>query len=717
MNKKTRLILIASESIALVAALIVMFVLIGKIKDKPAGIPLIQTGTDIGNGTEENTSTNTPANTQAESTQAENTPTENETTVNSENRPVYDSGNHTVTGNDEGNGYEGVSGTGKYNYGEALQKSLIFYELQRSGKLPDEIRTNWRGDSGLKDGSDVNLDLTGGWYDAGDNVKFNLPMAYTSSMLAWSVYEDKDAYEESGQLKYALSNIKWVNDYFIKCHPEDEVYYYQVGDGNADHGFWGPAEVVELKMNRPSYCVTSSAPGSAVTGQAAASLALCSIVFKDVDKEYSELCLKHAKSLFDFSYKYKSDEGYTAANGFYNSWSGFYDELSFSAAWLYIATGDKNYLTKSEECYSKANQDFDWAMCWDDVHIGAAVMLARITEKNTYKDAVEKHLDFWTVGTSDGKKITYTPKGLAWLDSWGALRYATTTGFIASVYSEWQGCSDKKAGIYWDFAVSQANYALGDTGFSYMIGFGEDYPQNPHHRTSQGSYCDNMNEPAESRHTLFGALVGGPDSSDGYSDKVSDYTMNEVACDYNAGFTGLLAKLYKKYHGRTLVDFGAVEEVTDKEFYSEAGINAQGNDFIEIKAFVYNKTGWPARNSEDVELRYFIDLSEVFQAGGSEKDIEVSTNYMKDATAEGIKCFNEEKHIYYLSIKFDGTKLFPGGQDNYKKEVQVRMKNSKGVWDNGNDPSFAGLQTGSVIDGAGLGLYENGKLVYGKEPS
>jgi len=35
-----------------------------------------------------------------------------------------------------GRGYEGIEGTGDYNYGEALQKSLLFYELQRSGVLP-----------------------------------------------------------------------------------------------------------------------------------------------------------------------------------------------------------------------------------------------------------------------------------------------------------------------------------------------------------------------------------------------------------------------------------------------------------------------------------------------------------------------------------------------------------------------------------------------------
>ena len=43
--------------------------------------------------------------------------------------------------------------------------SVLFYEAQRSGPLPDDMRFDWRFDSALGDGSDNNLDLTGGYYD------------------------------------------------------------------------------------------------------------------------------------------------------------------------------------------------------------------------------------------------------------------------------------------------------------------------------------------------------------------------------------------------------------------------------------------------------------------------------------------------------------------------------------------------------------------------
>lgn len=614
-------------------------------------------------------------------------------------------GNHSTAGLTEfGKGYEGIEGTGKFNYGEALQKSILFYELQRSGALPENTRCNWRGDSGLTDGADDGVDLTGGWYDAGDHVKFNLPMAYSAAMLGWSVYEDREAYEQSGQLEYILGDIRWVSDYLIKCHTEDEVFYYQVGEGGTDHSWWGPAEV--MTMNRPSYKVTKDNPGSCVVGEASAALAVASIVFKDTDPDYSKKCLDHAKSLYAFADSTRSDAGYTAANGFYNSWSGFYDELAWAGSWLYLATNDSKYLDNAKSCFPLAGHDYNWSLCWDDVHIGAAVMLAKITGEKTYKDEIQKHLDFWTCGTADGERITYSPEGLAWLDQWGSLRYSTTTAFVATVYSRWEGCPSDKATLYWDFAVSQADYALGSSGRSYVCGFGENPPEHPHHRTSQGSYCDNMNEPGEARHTLYGALVGGPDASDSYTDTVSDYNKNEVACDYNAGFTGLMAAMYSKYHGKTLIDFGAVEEVPADEFSSECGLNVEGSDFAEIKAFIYNKTAWPARAAENLEFRYFIDLTEIYEAGGDVSGVNITTNYMQSGRVDGIKVWNEENHIYYLSVIFDDGNLRPAGQSQYKSEIQVRMTSPNGAWDNGNDYSY---NSGAV-------LLENDKVVYGVLP-
>ena len=626
----------------------------------------------------------------------------------SSNKPASSSSTKPTGGGltPDGSGSEGTSATGKFNYGEALQKSILFYELQRSGDIDEStIRTNWRGDSGMKDGADVGLDLTGGLYDAGDNVKFNLPMAYTSTVLAWSVYEDKEAYVKSGQLDYALSNIKWICDYLIKCHPEPNVYYYQVGNGSADHAWWGAAEV--MQMDRPSYKVDKNNPGSTVVAEAAAALAACAAVYKSTDKSYADKCLKHAKELYNFAETTHSDAGYTAANGFYNSWSGYADELAWAATWIYIATNDSSWLSKAKTNETKIDGNYKWTLCWDDKYIGVECLLAEITGDSKYKTKLEQSLDWWCNG------ITYSPKGLAWLDSWGSLRYATTAAFVAASYAESGKCPTAKVQKYMNFCESQVNYALGSTGRSFMVGFGVNPPEHPHHRTAQGSWADNMNEPNYHRHTLYGALVGGPDASDSYTDSVSDFNKNEVADDYNAGFTGALAKMYKKYGGQTLKNFGAVEKVGE-ELYVEYRTNATGNGFTEIKAMIYNKSAWPARVADNLELRYFVNLSEV----SDPSSVKVSFNYNDGAKYGGLYAWDKAKGIYYISIDFSGAKIYPGGQSAYKKEVQFRM--SAPGWNPDNDPSYKellGTNGSSLVRAVSCGLYEGGKLVFGTEPN
>lgn len=39
-----------------------------------------------------------------------------------------------------------------HDYAQALSKSFLFYEAQRSGYLPHTQRVSWRGNSGLLDG-------------------------------------------------------------------------------------------------------------------------------------------------------------------------------------------------------------------------------------------------------------------------------------------------------------------------------------------------------------------------------------------------------------------------------------------------------------------------------------------------------------------------------------------------------------------------------------
>lgn len=444
-------------------------------------------------------------------------------------------------------------GLGAFNYGEALQKSLFFYEVQRSGELPADNRVSWRGDSAVNDGSDVGVDLSGGYYDAGDHVKFVLPMSASLTLLAWGIDEYREGYADSGQLDQALDTIRWGTDWLMKAHPEPNVFYAQVGDGHVDHAYWGPPE--DMTMARPAWKVDAQNPGSDVAGEAAAALAAASIIFRDSDPAYADQLLTHAEDLFAFAdqYRGKYSDAIPNVTSFYNSWSGYNDELVWGAAWLYKATGDSSYLAKAESYWSSllGGLNPSWTINWDDKSYGAALILAQETGKDQYKQQVEGWLDNWVSGS-----IQKTPGGLAWLDQWGSLRYAANTAFLAFVYGD---TVNDKNGTYTGFAAGQLDYILGDNPNqrSYVVGFGNNPPINPHHRAAHGSTTNNINLPANNLHVLYGALVGGPNQPDdnAYVDDRTDFIANEVAMDYNAGFTGALARQTQDLGGDPLPNF------------------------------------------------------------------------------------------------------------------------------------------------------------------
>ena len=65
-----------------------------------------------------------------------------------------------------------------------------------------------------------------------------------------------------------------------------DVFYIQIGNGKLDHSYWSPPEFITYEY--PSYKVDKEHPGSEVAGEASASLAAASILFKDVDSKYSK---------------------------------------------------------------------------------------------------------------------------------------------------------------------------------------------------------------------------------------------------------------------------------------------------------------------------------------------------------------------------------------------------------------------------------------------
>ncbi|XP_077868528.1 uncharacterized protein LOC100375334 [Saccoglossus kowalevskii] len=421
-----------------------------------------------------------------------------------------------------------------YDYGDVLHKSIQFYEAQKSGALPADHRLPWRNDSALYDSGLNGEDLTGGFYDAGDHVKFGFPMAYTTTVLTWGLLRYKDAYEAAGELENMYNIIKWATDYFIKAHPTPNELYMQVGDGRIDHSYWIRPE--DMTMERPPFIVNSSNPGSDVAGETAAAFAAASIVFQEVDLAYSTELLAHALDLYSLANNYRG--AYTSS---YYASSNYGDELAWASAWIYYATENLTWKAEAESMYATYIDSVGnpWSFSWGTKNAGVALLMFEITQNTTYSKKLKSFVNGWL----PENEFPHTPLGLAFRSEWGSLRYAAATGMLALFASD----SGIRATRFKDWGKQQIDYMLGNSGRSFVVGFGVNSPQSPHHRASScteevfGSTA--LNSPNVNPHLLVGALVGGPDSQDNYVDNRKDYVKNEVACDYNAAFQSAVAAL------------------------------------------------------------------------------------------------------------------------------------------------------------------------------
>ena len=456
------------------------------------------------------------------------------------------------------------------DYDSALGLSLLFYDANRSGDLDEASnRVPWRGDSGLNDGRDgiyfgdastenlqdgLSLNLTGGYHDAGDHVKFGLPLASTLSTLAWGGISFRDGYLKADEMNALLDTVRWGTDYLMKAQAlntngETTFFIAQVGDGDEDHALWSAPE--DQTSQRPAMAITADKPGSDVAAASAAALAAASVLFREQgDEIYADTLLNRSESLFSFADRYrgKYSDSIPSVRKFYNSWSGYNDELAYGAAWLARAVeadggnGDA-YRFKAVDLYQQeiGGLNNGWTHNWDDASYATAVLLAQDAgEAGTLAD-VRSWLDTWVDG---GNGVQITDGGLRHISSWGSLRYAANTAMLAGVVADTLIDPD---GRYSALAADAVHYMLGDNPrqSSYVVGYGENFPKQPHHRAASGVGWEGYNLDQPNEHILNGALVGGPTAPDdfAYSDKRSDYVSNEVAIDYNAGLTGALAYL------------------------------------------------------------------------------------------------------------------------------------------------------------------------------
>jgi endoglucanase len=676
-----------------------------------------------------------------------------------------------------------------YNLPLALQESLYFYDAQKSGpaRTDDDQPLSWRGDSEpsdscvplqpMADNVGVNLsasfiaanesvlnpdgtgclNLSGGFNDAGDTVKFGLPQTYAASVLGWSMYEFPQAFQESGTWDHALDEMKWFSDYFLRStflNSSGQVvaFAYQVGEGSVDHDYWGPSELESpTEYPRPAYLASSQTPAADQAASAAAALAVESVLTSSSDPSYSAQCLQYAEALYSFALQYP---GIGYSGGFYNS-SGYVDKEAWAAVWLYIATGDWSYIndivsTDSSGDYTGFLSDIianttdswqnTWVMNWDTRWGGVFSLLDPIVAGNANVPAAVQsfvhyadtwQLQYWShVAHPDGDTnfIATTPAGFSYLTSWGSARYNTAAQLEALVYRK-NFPSDPNSVLYTNWAMGQMNYIMGDNpaDWSYIVGFGSTTPyagsevggtataaSHPHQGGAQGSLTNSQTDPATDNHILWGALVGGPSSTDEPDDVTTDFVLNEVADDYNASLVGALAGL-ETYYGsevtQPMTDFtppsypqGDCTEYTETTsqctaaYYATAALNQDSDQGTQLTLTINNMADEPPHLQTGMSARVYFDISSLWSQGQNIGAISTPVYYDAADQIDGnptsisapVQWGGTDSCVYYVTVNWANDSIgLPPSRDPGRGRAGVGR------------PAQGGAQRAALEDGFG----------------
>ncbi len=455
-----------------------------------------------------------------------------------------------------------------HNYMEALAMSLYFYDSNACGKGITDGPLTWRGDChtydaeasvGSLDGAlkavvdpdgDGKVDVSGGWHDAGDHIKFNLTIGFAMSSLGMSEYFNPGIYEKAGCRDHLEYELRWGADYLMKTTFLDDsgnvaAIAGTVADGNVDHGIWSSPEV--QTYDRPVYWLTASKNNSAVCGEMACGLLASAYVLKDSDPAYSAECVKYAKALIDFGTKNKGNN--CDGMSFYSTDSMCEDEMALASAWLYVlGEGDKPALEPNAGQY---NGVYDYYLySWDKVWQGYAALMYKATGDSVFVDELKFELNNQG-GLSEG---TYNANG------WGASRYNCAKQMNSYLIADGDPSSSYAKG-----AKYQIDTILGDnsTGYSFLIGFGDSWPTHIHHRAANpgGDGVTSAQNP-EAKYTNYGMLVGGLDGS-GYEDHADRYQYTEGALDYNGCFA-IACSFAAALYGGDAATFDSVKKSADE---------------------------------------------------------------------------------------------------------------------------------------------------------
>ena len=431
-------------------------------------------------------------------------------------------------------------------YADVYKDVVLMLYKQRCGtEVTEEIAGDFAHEAchtGLATvyGTDEQVDVTGGWHDAGDYGRYVVPGAKTIKDL-FLTYEDCNATSdelgipESGNgIPDILDEAKWELDWMLKMQTADGSVYHKVTCANFPETVPAVEETDELILAPVSF---------AATADFAAVMAEASVIYADYDSDFAAKCKEAAYNAWLYM------DAQEKATGFKNPVdivTGEYPDTTLNDEYLWAAT--ELYLAGYTELEEDVRYWMDYngktGFGWQQIASYAYVDLALYGDeaisdvseaaKTTFMESVDKMVEK-SEKTGYYTGITSYP--------WGSNMTIINDGVALMLATKITGDDS-----YATLAQQKLDYVLGNNplGYCFVTGYGTVSPVNPHHRPSQY-----LGQP------MVGMLIGGADSNleDPYAkavlfdqapamcyvDNVQSYSCNEIAIYWNSPLIYMLA--------------------------------------------------------------------------------------------------------------------------------------------------------------------------------
>ncbi|MDE1147834.1 MAG: glycoside hydrolase family 9 protein [Azospirillaceae bacterium] len=429
-------------------------------------------------------------------------------------------------------------------------------------------------------GCDYSLDVSRGWYDAGDQGKY----VVNGGISVWTLV---NAYERASLLHRAhalaamadgalavpehgngvpdiLDEARFELEFLLAMQvPEGKTASVPLGDQHDAAGHYALTKIdagglVHQKIGDVHWTGLPTAPAddhvprylyyptTAATLNLAAVAAQAARVWKDIDPAFAGRCLAAARRAYDAARRHPDVYAQVSFAG-----SGGYgdphveDEFYWAAAELFATTGEAPYLAalRASPFFIGARPTGD--LTWGSVATAGTVTLALVPGRLDQADAARVRGQLTAMADAymadegkGGYRLPYAPAAYPWGSNGALLNRALVLGIAYDLTAK---------AAYRTGVVDALDYVLGRNPLdrSFVTGFGVRPMRNPHHRF----WAHQLNAAYPSPPS--GVLSGGPNSSAMddtvakalkgkcapqlcWVDDIGAYTMNEVTINWNA---------------------------------------------------------------------------------------------------------------------------------------------------------------------------------------